>query len=103
MPSLDHLLGEIGVDGPEHRLQAIACNDGRLAWPEGWWAVSDDQFAYVAFFQFESDARAFRLYLVNLRQNAPGGCARYATTDAATDADEAAMFTTMASLSQERR
>jgi hypothetical protein len=88
---MDYLLGEISVDGPEHREEAVKFNeDGgkKLEWPVGWWAVSDDQFAYVAFFQFEADAWAYRLYLVNLRQNAKAGQSRYSRADRATEAEE---------------
>jgi hypothetical protein len=88
---MEYLLGEIAVDGPEHREEALAFNKevGKsLSWPEGWWAVSDDQFAYVAFFQFEADAWAYRLYLVNLRQNAKPGQSRYSKADRATEAEE---------------
>jgi hypothetical protein len=89
MPSMDYLLGEICVDGPEHREEAVKFNadSGReLEWPEGWWAVSDDQFAYLAFFQFEADAWAYRLYLVNARMNGTGK--RYVKADVKIDADE---------------
>jgi hypothetical protein len=88
---MEYLLGEISVDGPEHREEAIKFNefvDKTLAWPEGWWAVSDDQFAYVAFFQFEADAWAYRLYLVNLRMNAKAGQTRYAEADLGVEAEE---------------
>jgi hypothetical protein len=88
MPGMEYLLGEISVDGPEHREEAVRFNDGKLEWPEGWWAVSDDQFAYVAFFQFEADAWAYRLYLVNLRMNAKAGQSRYSKADRATEAEE---------------
>lgn len=81
---MEYLLGEIAVDGPEERAEAVKANrqmGHRLAWPEGWWAVSDDQFAYLGFFQFEADACAYRLYLINLRMNAKDGQGRYATSD----------------------
>ena len=91
MPSMEYLLGEIAVDGPEHRAEAMAFNKevGKsLSWPEGWWAVSDDQFAYVAFFQFQADAWAYRLYLVNLSMNSKDGQKRYAKADKKIESEE---------------
>lgn len=91
-PTMEFLLGEIAVDGPEHRAEAVAVNDqmGRkLEWPEGWWAVSDDQFAYLAFFQFEEDAWAFRLYLINQRQNGRACAKRYQRQDVLNAEEEA--------------
>ena len=104
MPSMEYLLGEISVDGPEHREEAIKFNaepthkgpglppirkrQRTLSWPEGWWAVSDDQFAYLGFFQFEEDAWAYRLYLVNLRMNAKAGRRRYREADKGIEEEE---------------
>lgn len=97
MPSMEYLLGEISVDGPGERAEAVKFNHAResqtnLAWPEGWWAVSDDQFAYLGFFQFEEDAWAYRLYLVNLRMNAKAGQGRYAKSDVAVEEEELRML-----------
>lgn len=95
MPSMEYLLGEIAVDGPAHREEAVRTNKEmghELAWPEGWWAVSDDQFAYLAFFQFEEDAWAYRLYLINLRMNAKAGRRRYREADKGIEAEERRML-----------
>ena len=94
MPSMEYLLGEIIVDGPTRRDEAIRANNLRsndqLQWPEGWWAVSDDQFAYLAFFQFEADAWAYPLYLINLRMNTRAGSDRYKSEDKRISAKERA-------------
>lgn len=81
-PNLEYLLGEIVVDGPEHREEALS-HCPSLGWPNGWWAVSDDQFAYVAFFQFETDAWSYRLHLMSLRMNDGAAAERYAPADRA--------------------
>ena len=100
MPSMDYLLGEIAVDGSDQRAEAVTFNEmggKKFEWPEGWWAVSDDEFAYLGFFQFEEDAWAYRLYLINLRMDARRGAARYEKVDKRVDAEEARMLAKMAS------
>lgn len=88
MPSLDYLLGEITVDNPDgDRDRALEANPG-MEWPEGHWAVSDEHLGYLAFLRFEEDAWAFRLHLVNLRQNGAVAARRYAKADKRIDADD---------------
>lgn len=86
MPSLDYLLGEISVDGPGEREAAVKA--GNTSWPEGWWGVADEHHGYVAYFAFEADAYAYRVFLINARMNMPGVVKRYAKADAKTDHDE---------------
>ncbi len=72
------LLEDVSVDGPEERAEHVRFNEGGpKVWPEGWWAVSDGTCGYVAFFQHEADAYAYRLFLVNVRQNARRMAERY--------------------------
>lgn len=66
--SLQDILDCYSVDGPENRAEAVEANPDH-SWPEGWSAVSDENGGYVAYFLLESDAAAFRLMLVNARQN----------------------------------
>ena len=66
-PTLDDLLQEVVVHEP-----GSWEND---AGPREWWAVSDEA-GIRAYFGKEADAFAFRLFLVNLRLNAPGVLAR---------------------------
>lgn len=67
--SIDDLLGEIVVDFPDDRDDAV--ESGNLHWPEGWYAVSDNN-GIRAYFQRENDAFAFRLMVINMRFNALG-------------------------------
>lgn len=88
MPTLDYLLGEIAVDNPHgDRDRALEANPG-MVWPEGHWAVSDEQLGYLGFLAHEEDAWAFRLYVINLRQNGAVAAKRYAKADKAIDADD---------------
>lgn len=73
--SLDYLLETVGVDGPSERAAAFAA--GNKSWPVGWWAVSDENGGYIAYFEHESDAWSFRLVLINKRMNARSTVDRY--------------------------
>ena len=78
--TLDYLLGEIVVDTPDERADYMRFNmltEETCDWPKGFWAVSEEENAYIAFFRFEADAWSFRLWLINVRQNAPAMLARY--------------------------
>ena len=52
---------EISIDEPHQRARAPVST--MAIWPEGWWAVSDGNDGYIAFFQHEADAHAFRQLL----------------------------------------
>ncbi len=63
-----YLLGEIGIDNPAERERDTTDPATRALWPKGWWAVSDEHDAYIAFFYREADACAFRLMIIAMRQ-----------------------------------
>jgi hypothetical protein len=63
-PCLDNLLEAVGVSNPwadENGKPLNAC-------PEGWTGVWDENGGYIAYFQHEADACAFRLFLITVRQ-----------------------------------
>lgn len=56
-----YLYEEIGIDTPHDR--AMSDSETKANWPEGWWAVSDFNDGYIAYFANEPDACAFKLLL----------------------------------------
>jgi hypothetical protein len=56
------VVDEIAIDSPMDRDGAEP--DTQAVWPEGWWAVSDGNDGYIAFFAHEEDACAFKQLLV---------------------------------------
>lgn len=65
-PHIDDLLSDIQVsDDWETAREA-----GNKYWPEGWHAVSTPHGGIVAYFQYEADAFAYRLNLINLLMSA---------------------------------
>lgn len=80
MSALEYLLGEITVDPPSERDSTLRlCPEHK--WPEGYWGVADEQDGYIAYFQHEDDAYAFRLFLINARLNSGRIAVRYAAID----------------------
>ena len=74
---LDYLLQEgVGVAEPEHRAELVG-DDQEHNWPEGWWGVWDEDNGFIAYFQFEADAYAFRLFLITVRQQGKAIAGRY--------------------------
>jgi hypothetical protein len=72
-PCLDDLLEAVGVSNPwvdEDGMPSNAC-------PEGWTGVWDENGGYIAYFQHEEDAYAFRLFLIITRQQGRKIAARY--------------------------
>lgn len=59
-----YFLEEIGVDAPSDRDMAPV--ETQANWPEGWWAVSDPNAGYIAFFANGADATAFKFMLVGM-------------------------------------
>lgn len=76
---LEYLFAEgVGVAGPEDRGPSLSGSRPRaLGWPEGWWGVWDEDNGFIAYFQNEEDAYAFRLLLITIRQQGEQIATRY--------------------------
>lgn len=59
-------LEEICIDQPHERDRVP--EETQAIWPEGWWAVSDGQYGYIAFFAHDEDACAFASMIRNMAQ-----------------------------------
>ena len=70
------LFEEISIDDP-HSDRDLACAETRANWPEGWWAVSDFNDGYIAYFANEADACAYKLMLIGAIRNGGEIARRY--------------------------
>lgn len=69
---LEYLLEEgVGVT------EALDIDTLTLGCPPGWSGVWDERGGYIAYFQHEEDAYAFRLLLITMRQQGKQIAARY--------------------------
>lgn len=72
-------LEEICIDRPDGRDNAPA--ETQAVWPEGWWAVSDGNHGYIAFFVNEADAYIFTSTLKTVAQCGSDVTKRYKDSD----------------------
>ena len=75
----DRLLEDIIVHYPDEREYAVK-HEGNTGWVEGWYAVSTGKENIIAYFQYEEDAFAFRMMMINARLNLSSTISRYQTT-----------------------
>ncbi len=64
--SLDDWLADVSVLEPYDRVAAV--ESGNTAWPDGWWAVTDNH-GCIAYFRNAVDAFRFRLDYINRKLN----------------------------------
>ena len=70
---LEELMEEVGVTDPNDIHDGLAVSNC----PKGWWGVWDENGGYIAYFQHEADAYAFRLMLITIRQQGAAIGKRY--------------------------